>query len=113
MLITDDLLAQAGFLPGQHVFFSIDHRLCRIAITPDHQYMIAGAPVIPQRLKQQTAPTIRRTQHMPGSSFQRKKMFFRTTYTMKPIIAVKQHHQTIFWVRVFGLCTGKPGMVTT
>ncbi|HEX7682534.1 MAG TPA: hypothetical protein VF446_03190 [Trinickia sp.] len=47
MQITDDLLAHAGFLPGQHVLFSVDYRVGRISITPDHHYMIAGVAIIP------------------------------------------------------------------
>jgi toxic protein SymE len=46
MQITERLLAHAGFLPGQHVLFSVDYRNSRITITPDHSYMIAGVPVI-------------------------------------------------------------------
>ena len=46
MQITEHLLAHAGFLPGQHVLFSVDYRHSRITITPDHHYMIAGVPVI-------------------------------------------------------------------
>ncbi|MFM0235585.1 hypothetical protein [Paraburkholderia sediminicola] len=40
--ITDTLLEQAGFLPGQQVMFSIDHRFGHITITPDHDYRVAG-----------------------------------------------------------------------
>ncbi|WJF90293.1 hypothetical protein QS306_00970 [Paraburkholderia bonniea] len=42
MQITDALLEQAGFLPGQQVMFSVDHRYGHITITPDHDYRIAG-----------------------------------------------------------------------
>ncbi|EGD04346.1 hypothetical protein B1M_11915 [Burkholderia sp. TJI49] len=40
-------------------------------------------------------------------------MFFNTTYTMKPIIAAKQHHQTIFCARVFGTDVIDGPMATT
>ncbi|MEB2504042.1 hypothetical protein [Burkholderia anthinoferrum] len=50
---------------------------------------------------------------VPTSSIQLKKMFFNTTYTMKLIIAVKQHHQMIFCFRVFGVCPGKLIIITT
>lgn len=46
MQVADHLRAHAGFLPGQHVLFSVDYRNARITITPDHSHMIAGVPVI-------------------------------------------------------------------
>ncbi len=42
MRITDALLEQAGFLPGQQVLFSVDHRCGHITITPDYDYRIAS-----------------------------------------------------------------------
>ncbi|KVD42107.1 hypothetical protein WK72_02915 [Burkholderia ubonensis] len=54
-----------------------------------------------------------RARQQPGSVVQLKKMFFNTTYTMKPIIAVKQHHQIIFCARVFGVWPGKLIIITT
>jgi hypothetical protein len=42
MQITDRLLEHAGFLPGQQVMFSVDHRYGHITITPDYDYRIAG-----------------------------------------------------------------------
>ena len=42
MQITDAMLERAGFLPGQQVLFSVDHRCGHITITPDYDYRIAG-----------------------------------------------------------------------
>ena len=42
MQITDAMLEHAGFLPGQQVMFSVDHRVGHITITPDHDYRVAG-----------------------------------------------------------------------
>ncbi len=42
MQIADDLLERAGFLPGEQVMFSVDHRSGRITITPDYDYRVAG-----------------------------------------------------------------------
>jgi hypothetical protein len=42
MRVTDALLEQAGFLPGQHVMFSVDHRFGHITITPDYDYRVAS-----------------------------------------------------------------------
>lgn len=42
MQITDAMLEQAGFLPGEQVLFSIDYRCGHIILTPDHDYRIAG-----------------------------------------------------------------------
>jgi hypothetical protein len=42
MQITDTLLQQVGFLPGQQVMFSVDHRSGHITITPDYDYRVAG-----------------------------------------------------------------------
>lgn len=42
MQIIDALLEQVGFLPGQQVLFSVDHRFGHVTITPDYDYRVAG-----------------------------------------------------------------------
>ncbi|HEY1999192.1 hypothetical protein [Paraburkholderia sp.] len=42
MQIADDLLERAGFLPGEQVMLSVDHRSGRITNTPDYDYRVAG-----------------------------------------------------------------------
>ncbi|WP_230961642.1 hypothetical protein [Burkholderia stagnalis] len=54
-----------------------------------------------------------RARHPPGSIVQLKKMFFNTTYTMKPISAVKAITPTIFCPRVLGAEPGIPTIFTT
>lgn len=52
MQITDALLERLGFLPGQHVMFSVDHNYGQITISLDRDYTIAGKQMTQQQIRQ-------------------------------------------------------------
>ncbi|WP_429409538.1 hypothetical protein [Paraburkholderia sp. GAS82] len=54
MLVTDALLERIGFLPGQRVMFSVDHRLGHITISLDRNYTIAGKPMTQKQIGQRS-----------------------------------------------------------
>jgi hypothetical protein len=51
MQIADSMLERLGFLPGQHVMFSIDHSFGHIVISPDRSYMIEGRPMTEEEIE--------------------------------------------------------------
>ena len=53
MQITDAFLERLGYLPGQHVLFSVDHRSRQIIIGLDHHDTIAGQPMTEQAIEEQ------------------------------------------------------------
>ncbi|OAJ53704.1 hypothetical protein A6V36_35705 [Paraburkholderia ginsengiterrae] len=57
MQVTDDMLEQLGFLPGERVMFSIDHRHAQILITLDRDYTIGGKPMTPEQLRKRDRAT--------------------------------------------------------
>ncbi len=57
MQVTDALLERIGFLPGQRVMFSVDHRLGHITISLDRNYTIAGKPMT-QQIRQRSSLSI-------------------------------------------------------
>jgi hypothetical protein len=55
MQVTDDMLQLLGFLPGQRVFFSIDHRYGQIMISLDRDYTIGGRPMTAAQLRKRNS----------------------------------------------------------
>ncbi|MGF6805644.1 hypothetical protein OKW30_000770 [Paraburkholderia sp. Clong3] len=51
MQIADALLEQVGFLPGQRVMLSVDHRFGEITISLDRNYTIAGKQMTEQEIR--------------------------------------------------------------
>ncbi|MGF7134104.1 hypothetical protein P3T40_005605 [Paraburkholderia sp. EB58] len=52
MQVTDAMLEQVGFLPGQRVMLSVDHRHGKITLSLDRDYTIAGRPMTSEQIRQ-------------------------------------------------------------
>jgi hypothetical protein len=46
------MLEQVGFLPGQRVMLSVDHRHGKITLSLDRDYTIAGRPMTSEQIRQ-------------------------------------------------------------